>query len=524
MKNAEKTKVALVEDNCGLRDSLEQLISTAADMHIVGSFVDGESALEGLPGAAADVVLVDINLPGMSGIDLISLAKAAMPHVQFLVLTVYDDPARIFQALAAGANGYLLKRVTPADLLSAIRDLHSGGSPMSGSVARKVVQSFHRMGVSQDETENLSPRETEILELLSDGYLYKEIAERLAISIETVRTYIRRIYDKLHVRTRTEAVVKHLRRHQPVVSELGAAFALVFALAVSIAEAGPERIVLPVERAGDTVADNFLEMRSRLRAAQRENPGKVMELRSFDAPEAVVAEMRRFADGTNVVWGDIIMELPATRVMQSGGGGTRPPGWWEDRLARNRAQIAASGGRIDVVLLGDSITHFWEMRGGAAYAEITNRYSVLNCGYGGDGVRHLIWRELNGELDGYEAKYAVMMIGTNDRGDPSEIARSVKKALDILLKKQPHAKVLLFAVFPRGRTPADAGRRRNAEVNALLKGLADSQRVVWIDIWDKFLAGDGSLPESLFPDELHPSSAGYAIWQKAIMPYLEGRP
>ena len=206
-------KVAFVEDNSGLRDSFERLFSTADDMCMVGKFVDGESALEGLAAAGADVVLVDINLPGMSGIDFIRQAKIAMPQVQFLVLTVYDDPARIFQALAAGANGYLLKRVAPADLLAAIRDLHGGGSPMSGSVARKVVQSFHRMGASPCETENLSPRETEILQLLSDGYLYKEIAEHLAIGIETVRTYIRRIYDKLHVRTRTEAVVKHLGRH-----------------------------------------------------------------------------------------------------------------------------------------------------------------------------------------------------------------------------------------------------------------------------------------------------------------------
>ena len=207
-----RIKVAFVEDNSGLRDSFERLLSTADDMCMVGRFVDGESALEGLATAGADVVLVDINLPGISGIDFIRQAKAAMPQVQFLVLTVYDDPTRIFQALAAGANGYLLKRVAPADLLAAIRDLHGGGSPMSGSVARKVVQSFHRMGASPCETENLSPREKEILQLLSDGYLYKEIAEQLVIGIETVRTYIRRIYEKLHVRTRTEAVVKHLGR------------------------------------------------------------------------------------------------------------------------------------------------------------------------------------------------------------------------------------------------------------------------------------------------------------------------
>ncbi|MBE6397935.1 MAG: response regulator transcription factor, partial [Lentisphaerae bacterium] len=127
------------------------------------------------------------------------------------VLTVYDEPSRIFQALAAGANGYLLKRTEPAELLSAIRELHEGGSPMSGSVARKVVQSFHRMGTSNDESENLSPREAEILQFLAEGYLYKEIAEKCSIGIETVRTYIKRIYDKLHVRSRTEAVVKHLK-------------------------------------------------------------------------------------------------------------------------------------------------------------------------------------------------------------------------------------------------------------------------------------------------------------------------
>lgn len=204
-------RVALVEDNGGLRNSLERIFASTDGMVLVGEFGDGESAVAGLSGVSPDVVLVDINLPGISGIDVIRECKAAMPGVQFLVLTVYDDPARIFQALAAGANGYLLKRVAPTELLDAIRELHAGGSPMSGSVARKVVQSFHRMGESKKETENLSPRETEILQLLAEGYLYKEIAEKCSIGIETVRTYIRRIYDKLHVRTRTEAVIKHLK-------------------------------------------------------------------------------------------------------------------------------------------------------------------------------------------------------------------------------------------------------------------------------------------------------------------------
>ena len=205
-------KVALVEDNAGIRKSLERLFAEKDDIEMTRMFGDGESALAELAALAPDVVLVDINLPGKSGIDVIREAKAALPQVQFLVLTVYDDPARIFQALAAGANGYLLKRATPTELLAAIRDLYNGGSPMSGSVARKVVQSFHQMGTAPNETDNLSPRENEILQLLADGYLYEEIAEKLSIGIETVRTYIRRIYDKLHVRTRTEAVVKHLTR------------------------------------------------------------------------------------------------------------------------------------------------------------------------------------------------------------------------------------------------------------------------------------------------------------------------
>jgi DNA-binding NarL/FixJ family response regulator len=132
--------------------------------------------------------------------------------MHFLVLTVYEDSDKIFQALAAGASGYLLKRVQPTKLLEAIREVREGGSPMSSSIARQVVQSFHRMGEAKKESENLSSRELEILQLLTDGYLYKEIADKLNIGRETVRTYVRRIYEKLHVRTRTEAVVKHLRQ------------------------------------------------------------------------------------------------------------------------------------------------------------------------------------------------------------------------------------------------------------------------------------------------------------------------
>ena len=206
-----RIKVALVEDNGGIRESLERLFSTTDDIALASVFTDGESAVAGMEAAAPDVALVDINLPGISGIDVIRQMKARLPHVQFMVLTVYDDPTRIFQALAAGATGYLLKHEDPAELISAVHDLYRGGSPMSGSVARRVVLSFHQMGDSTDAQENLTPREAEILQFLAEGYLYKEIAEKLSIGNETVRTHVRHIYDKLHVRTRTEAVVKHLK-------------------------------------------------------------------------------------------------------------------------------------------------------------------------------------------------------------------------------------------------------------------------------------------------------------------------
>lgn len=204
--------VAVVEDDQGIRETLIRLLDGAPGFRCLGAFATGEEALQRLPRMAPAVVLVDINLPKMSGIDLVAALKASDTAMHFLVLTVYEDSAKIFQALAAGASGYLLKRVPPAKLLEAVREVYEGGSPMSSSIARQVVQSFHRMGSAKRESDNLSPREQEILQLLTDGFLYKEIAEKLSIGRETVRTYIRRIYEKLHVRTRTEAVVKHLRQ------------------------------------------------------------------------------------------------------------------------------------------------------------------------------------------------------------------------------------------------------------------------------------------------------------------------
>ena len=203
--------VALVEDDAGIRENLARLIDGAPGFRCVGVFATGEEALSRLRGLCPGVVLVDINLPQMSGIELVASLKASEPSLQFLMLTVYENSDKIFQALTAGASGYLLKRVPPGRLLEAIREVHEGGSPMSASIARQVVQSFHRLGRAKAESGNLSPREQEVLQMLAESFLYKEIADKLGLGKETVRTHVRHIYEKLHVRTRTEAVVKYLR-------------------------------------------------------------------------------------------------------------------------------------------------------------------------------------------------------------------------------------------------------------------------------------------------------------------------
>jgi RNA polymerase sigma factor (sigma-70 family) len=202
--------VSIVEDNEQLRGTLERVISRAAGFKCLSQYANAEAALEGLPKDRPDVVLMDINLPGMNGVECVRQLKQAVPEILPLMLTVYEDTENIFNALAAGAAGYLLKRTKSAELLEAIREVQRGGSPMTTHIARKVTQSFQR--ASAQSTENLSEREQEVLDCLSQGFLYKEIAEKLGISYETVHTYIRRIYEKLQVRTRTEAVAKFLRR------------------------------------------------------------------------------------------------------------------------------------------------------------------------------------------------------------------------------------------------------------------------------------------------------------------------
>jgi DNA-binding NarL/FixJ family response regulator len=215
VKHSVSITVAIVEDDVPAREILAGWIRTADGFRCAGEFDDAETALVQLPGAKPSVVLFDINLPGMNGIECVRRLKPRLPGTQFVMVTVYEDANHIFNALSAGASGYLLKQMRRNELLDALKDVHAGGSPMSSQIARKVVQSFRRNEMEcNGETVELSPREREVLELLARGYLYKEIAERLKISVQTVNTYIRRIYEKLHVRSRAQAVAKYA--HLPI--------------------------------------------------------------------------------------------------------------------------------------------------------------------------------------------------------------------------------------------------------------------------------------------------------------------
>jgi DNA-binding NarL/FixJ family response regulator len=202
--------VSIVEDDNDIRESLCVLISGSEGFNCISSHKNAESALHNIAREKPDVVLMDINLPGASGIDCVKNLKKILPDINILMLTVYDDSKRIFDSLSAGANGYLLKRTPPSLLLDAIKEVNQGGSPMSGQIARMVVESFRKFGDSNNEMENLTKREEEILSLLAKGYKYKEIGDTLFIGVETVRSHLRRIYEKLHVRSRTEAAVKYL--------------------------------------------------------------------------------------------------------------------------------------------------------------------------------------------------------------------------------------------------------------------------------------------------------------------------
>lgn len=204
--------VSIVEDNEKLRTTLARVLNRAEGFQCRSHYGTAEEALSKLPADSPEVVLMDINLPGMNGVECAGKLKQLLPKLQVIMLTVYEDTENIFNALAAGASGYLLKRTSTAELLEAIREVHSGGSPMTTHIARKVVQSFQKPVSTSAPGEALSQREQEVLDCLAQGLIYKEIAEKLGISYETVHTYIRRIYEKLQVRTRTEAVAKFLKR------------------------------------------------------------------------------------------------------------------------------------------------------------------------------------------------------------------------------------------------------------------------------------------------------------------------
>jgi DNA-binding NarL/FixJ family response regulator len=204
-------KVAIVEDDEGIRASLAALIRRDSTLRLSGDYPDAETALKEIPKHPPQVVLMDINLPRMNGVECVRQLKTALPVVQFLMLTVYEDSDSLFNSLKAGASGYLLKRTASARLLDAIQDVHAGGSPMSPQLARRVVQFFSQPVKGDLSVSRLTPGERDFLDQLANGYAYKEIAERLNISIDTVRSYVRTVYEKLHVHSRTEAVVKYLR-------------------------------------------------------------------------------------------------------------------------------------------------------------------------------------------------------------------------------------------------------------------------------------------------------------------------
>ena len=210
-----RTRVALVEDQHDLRESWAHLIGSFPEFACVCTCASGEEALRLVPPARPDIILMDIFLPRMSGIECTARMKATLPDSRIVILTASDDDELVFLALEAGADGYLLKRTQPEELRAALLDVLGGGAPMTSEIARLVVASFRQKSRLREETIRLSAREEETLVLLSKGYSNKEIAERLAVSIETVRSHLRHAYEKLHVRSRAEAVGRYLASRMP---------------------------------------------------------------------------------------------------------------------------------------------------------------------------------------------------------------------------------------------------------------------------------------------------------------------
>ncbi|HXD01301.1 MAG TPA: response regulator transcription factor [Verrucomicrobiae bacterium] len=203
--------ISIVDDEKDLRQSITTFVNGSPGFKCISAYSSAKEALQHLPTDRPDVVLMDIHMKGMDGIECVERLKLSVPEIQIVMLTVYEDTDQIFKALSVGASGYLLKRLSPTKLLQAIREVHAGGSPMSSSIARKVVASFQKAGKETEKLALLSPRETMVLDCLAKGLTYKQIADQLEISIDTIRTYLRRVYEKLHVQSRTEAVAKYLR-------------------------------------------------------------------------------------------------------------------------------------------------------------------------------------------------------------------------------------------------------------------------------------------------------------------------
>lgn len=206
-------KVSIVDDDDGIRSGLASLIKSSPTLHLCGIYPDGRTALDELSEQIPDVVLMDINMPGMNGVECVRQIKMVWPQIQVLMLTVYEDSDILFKSFRAGASGYLLKRTAPARLIQAIHEINTGGSPITPQMARRLVQYFSQPAnrAEDGEVSKLSPNEREFLTHLSSGYTYKEIAERMTTSIDNVRGYVRTVYEKFHVHSRTEAVVKYLR-------------------------------------------------------------------------------------------------------------------------------------------------------------------------------------------------------------------------------------------------------------------------------------------------------------------------
>jgi DNA-binding NarL/FixJ family response regulator len=207
------TTVTIVEDHADLRNSLKLILSTSPGFTVVGCYNSCEALLEELEDTAPQVILMDIGLPGMSGIEGVRQVKSILPETHILMLTIYEDDAQVFQAVCAGADGYLLKKSSPIDILQAIEDVVEGGVPMTPSIAQRVIKMFRNFAPKPERCEGLTPRENDVLKALVDGLDYKQIAQRYFISLDTVRNHIRHIYEKLHVHSKSEAVAKALRQH-----------------------------------------------------------------------------------------------------------------------------------------------------------------------------------------------------------------------------------------------------------------------------------------------------------------------